>query len=133
MSREDIELLRQAIDAVNRGDKALWLTVCDREIENVPPRKWPESEAIRGAEAVWDFYVAGNEPWEGGSFVQLEVVDGGNRRIAAHLHRDVQGKASGARVTWSFWHVVEFRDGYLARIEWFTERGEALEAAGLAG
>jgi ketosteroid isomerase-like protein len=132
MSQEDVELLRQAIDAVNRGDKALWLALCDPEIENVPPREWPESESIRGAEAVWDFFVQGNAPWEGGAYEQLEVIDAGNGRIATQLHRDVQGKASGAPVTWSFWQVVESRNGKGVRIEWFTERSEALKAVGLA-
>ena len=131
MSRENVELLRRATDAFDRGDKALWLALCDPEIENVPPREWPESESIRGAEAVWDFFVESNAPWEGGASEQLEVIDAENGRIATQLHRDVQGKASGARVTWSFWQVVEFRNGKAVRIEWFTERSEALEAAGI--
>jgi hypothetical protein len=30
-----------------------------------------------------------------------------------------------------FWLVTTFRDGKLLRDEWFTDRAEALEAAGL--
>ena len=31
--------------------------LCDPELENVPSREWPETEPIRGAEAVWGFLV----------------------------------------------------------------------------
>jgi ketosteroid isomerase-like protein len=127
MSQENVELLRQAIDAVNRGDKALWLTVCDPEIENVPPRDWPESESTRGAEAVWDFFVEGNAPWEG-IYEYSEITEVSQDDLVAYIRGELRGKLSGAPVTWSFWQVVKMRNGTAVRIEWFTDRSEALQA-----
>jgi ketosteroid isomerase-like protein len=42
------------------------------------------------------------------------------------------GKTSGAGVAWSYWVVFTFRDGKVLSSEWFSDRREALEAAGLA-
>jgi ketosteroid isomerase-like protein len=42
----------------------------------------------------------------------------------------MRGKASGAKVVWSYWVVFTLRDGKAVRIEWFGDRAEALEAAG---
>jgi ketosteroid isomerase-like protein len=132
MAKENVESLRQCLDAFNRRDRAAWLALCDPELENVPPRDWPESDPIRGSEAVWDFYVEGNEPWEESPFEYVEIIDAGNDKVVADLRRKVRGKASGASVAWSYWQVGTTRNGKMLRFEWFTDRAEALEAAGLS-
>ena len=132
MSRGNVELFREALDAFNRRDKAAWLAFYDPEFENVPPRDWPEAAAIKGPEGTWDFYVESQEPWEGAPFEVGELIDAGDKVVAETLAQ-VRGKSSGAAVAWSYWHVVTFRDGKALRSEWFTERAEALEAAGLPG
>ena len=133
MSRENVERLRQGLYAFNRGDRAAWRALCDPEVENVPPRDWPESDSIRGRDGVWGFVVEGQDPWGEGStpFEYVELLDAGDR-IVAHMRREVRGKASGASVAWSYWQVGTFRDGKLVRIEWFADRAEALEAVGLS-
>jgi len=35
-------------------------------------------------------------------------------------------------VAWSYWVAFTFRDGKVLSSEWFSDRREALEAAGLA-
>ena len=80
------EVARRALDAINRRDKALWLAVCDPEIENVPPRDWPESEPTRGPEAIWDFYVQGSDPWEGGGAYEYgELLEAGRDTIVVEV------------------------------------------------
>jgi ketosteroid isomerase-like protein len=132
MSQENIESLRRALDAFNRRDKAAWLALCDPELENVPIRDWPDSDPIRGREAVWDFYFEANDVWEdGGPWEYGDLIEAGNDKVVANLRREVRGKASGASVTWSQWQVGTFRNGKWLRAEWFAERSEALEAVGL--
>lgn len=131
MSQENVETVRRALDAFNRRDRAMWLAVCDPEVENVPPRDWPESEPIRGSGAVWDFYIEGNQPWEDSPFENEEVIDAGNDKVVVDMRREVRGKASGVSVAWRYWQVVTFRNGKALRIEWFADRAEAFEAAGL--
>jgi ketosteroid isomerase-like protein len=119
------------LDAFNRRDRAAWLALCDPEYETVPSDDWPEIEPIRGAEAAWDFYVEGDEPWEGNAYEYVELIDAGNGKVVAHQRREMRGKASGADVVYSYWVVVTFRNGNVRRIEWFAERAKALGAAGL--
>jgi ketosteroid isomerase-like protein len=131
MSQENVETFREALDAFNRGDRAAFLALCDPDYENVPPRDWPESAPIRGRNAIWDFFVQGQEPWEEASFEVGELIDAGNDTVVAEQRAQMRGKASGAEVMWSYWHVVTFRHGKALRSEWFTDRAQALDAAGL--
>lgn len=133
MSQESVETLRQGLDAFNRRDRADWLRLYDPEVLNVPPREWPESAAIQGPEAVWDFYMDAQESWDEAIYEFSEVIAAGNDKIAAHQCAQMQGKASGAGVAWSYWPVFTLRDGKVLRSEWFTDRAEALKAAGLPG
>ena len=115
MSQENVERLRHGLDAFNRRDRAAWLVLCDPELENVPPRDWPESDPIRGREAVWDFIVQAQDTWEESPFQYVEIIDAGNDKVAADIRRDVRGKASGASVAFSYWWVVTFRNGMAVR------------------
>ena len=104
-----------------------------QRLENVASRDWPESDPIRGREAVWDLFVDVQQPWEDGSFEYGDLIDAGNDKVVAHMRREVRGRASGASVAFSYWQVCTFRNGKASRIEWFTDRAEALEAVGLRG
>ena len=82
--------------------------------------------------AVWDFFVQAQEQWAEGSFEWGELVEAGPDKLVANQLQRLQGKSSGAGVDWSYWVVMTFRDGRCARFEWFRERADALEAAGLS-
>ena len=101
-------------------------------VENFPPREWPESAPLRGAEDIRDFFVQAQEQWADGSFDWGETVEAGPNKIVANQRRHLLGKISGAGVEWSYWLVLTFRDGKVVRFEWFRDRAEALEAAGLS-
>jgi ketosteroid isomerase-like protein len=131
MSRENVEIVRRGQDAFNRRDLVAWIAVCDPDVENLPPREWPESAPLRGAEAIWDFFVEAQGAWEEGSYEWGEIIEAGTNKIVANQRREMRGKASGAGVVWSYWVVFTFRKGRVLRFEWFANRADALEAAGL--
>jgi ketosteroid isomerase-like protein len=131
MSQENVEVARQWLDAFNRRDKAAWLALCDPEFEWVPPSNWPENAPIRGQEAIWEFIVELDEAWEEGSYDIVEVIDCGDDKVAGRVARHVRGKASGVDADFEYWNVVTLRRRKWLRSEWFTDRAEALEAAGL--
>ena len=132
MSEDNVEALRTGLDAFNRRDKAAWIANCDPEIENFPPREWPESAPLRGPEAIWEFFVDAQGAWEEGAYEWGgEVIKVASDKLVAHQRRQLRGKSSGVGVGWSFWVICTFRNGKLLRLEWFTDRAEALEAAGL--
>lgn len=131
MSQANVEVLRRVLDAFNRRDRAAWRAACDPELEDRPPREWPESQPIRGADAVFDFLLEGTAPWEDNDFEIVELIETGAETVVAQIRSEVRGKASGAAVTWNYWNVATVRDGTARRFEWFADRAEALEAAGI--
>jgi ketosteroid isomerase-like protein len=132
VSQEAVEIVRAVLDAVNRRDRAAWLALHDPQTECVPARDWPESDPIRGREAVWDFYRTAIGAWEEGAFdANAEVIEASNGRVLQHVYGEMQGKASGASVVHTMWSVSGFRNGKVLRVEWFAGRREALRAVGL--
>src|SRR6188768_4245015 len=110
MSRENVERVRESLVAFARRDKAAWYELCDPNLEAVPVGDWPERETIRGREAVWDFLVAGDEPWEPGPYEMAEVMDN-DEKVVTRLKRDMRGKSSGIEVQYDYWLMVTFRGG----------------------
>jgi ketosteroid isomerase-like protein len=131
MSQENVETIRRTLEAFNRADKAAWLADHDPDVVMIPARQWPENAPVRGADAVWDFYLAATDTWDEGS-TQIGEVIGSGDTLVVNNRRDARGRASGANVEFSYWTVVTFRSGKPARYEWFADRAEAVEAAGLS-
>ena len=130
MSQANVEAWRQLVDALVRGDRSAFLALCDPDYEVVPVRDWPEG-AIRGREAAWDVYVNLSEAIDPVDSGDAEVMDAGADKVVVRRTSEVRGRASGADVEFNYWLVVTFREGKALRDQWFTDRAEALEAAGL--
>jgi len=81
MSEENVERMHRAFDAFTRHNKVAWLELCDPDLEWAPVDDWPKTRPIRGREAVWDYIVATDEPWERGTYEAVEVVD----KVVSHL------------------------------------------------
>jgi ketosteroid isomerase-like protein len=131
MSHENVETLRALFDAFARGDLETWDGLVDPEVEFIPEADWPEAE-IRGRDAVRDFLAIVEEPWEPGAYKVGEITESGDR-VVGRMTRTLRGKASGIEVDYDYWIVATFRAGKLLRTEWFSDREQALEAAGLSG
>jgi ketosteroid isomerase-like protein len=58
-----------------------------------------------------------------------DLIDAGDQ-VFGSLTVQGRGKQSGAEASWDVWHVWTVRDGRVARVLGFTDRDEALEAAG---
>ena len=132
MSRDNQETIRQGNDAFIRGDKAAWLDTFDSDVVMIPARDWPENSPTRGTEALWDFYTEATADWEGGSLEVGEMIDTREDRVVGNARYEGHGKTSGAGFEFSYWFVSTFRNGKTTRVEWFSDRDQALEAAGLS-
>jgi ketosteroid isomerase-like protein len=86
---------------------------------------------LRGREAIWEFIVELDEAWEEGSYHIIGLIDCGDDKVVGRVARHVRGKASGVAADFEYWNVVTLRRGKWLRSEWFMDRAEALEAAGL--
>jgi ketosteroid isomerase-like protein len=129
MARENVESVKRSLETFAKRDRAGWSELCASEVEAVPVGEWPKGE-IRGREAVWDFLLAADEPWEPEAFEDTEISDGPDT-VATRMRRKLRGRSSGAEVDYDYWAVFTFRSGKGIRVQWFDERVEAHEAAGL--
>ena len=130
MSQENVIRAWQALEAFDRRDRAAFLALRDPACEVVPDDRWPEPGVIRGGEAAWDFYLSVAEAL-GMDSADAEIVDAGGDKVVGHRAAPARGQASGADVVFSYSVVTTFRDGKIVREQWFADRAEALEAAGL--
>ena len=129
MSQENVDIVRRTFDAFARREQAAWNALTDPGVEAIPIGDWPEGR-IQGREAVWDFFLKVEEPWEPGRYELVEVTDGEDT-VAGRMRRDLRGKSSGVEVTYDYWVVFTFSSGLCSRVEWFETWDRAPEAAGL--
>ena len=132
MSRKNVEMVRDFIDAYNRRDFDGAVKDFDPELEWVLPAR-QSSDSCRGPDEVRRFWEGLDDTFEELRLKPQEWVDAGDR-VATRLRHYGKGKGSGLEIDTELYHqVVTFRNGRMVRIEYFAEWAEALEAAGLRG
>ena len=138
MSRENMEIVREAMDAYNLGDKDGWAQFMDPELETFPVAEFPEPGPLIGPDAAWDFYqriaetLADSALFETSGFETAELTDAGERVFACQ-RTPLQGRGSVEEVEFKdLWGVHTFDQGRWVRTQWFSKRSEALAAAGLS-
>jgi ketosteroid isomerase-like protein len=60
-----------------------------------------------------------------------EIIDAGDQVVVV-AHHQGRGRGSGVEVDARFYEVYTLREGKVSRVDEYTEREEALEAAGLS-
>ena len=130
MSQENVELVRESMEALLRGDRDAWFAIHDEDFEIVAIRDWPET-GVRGREAAWNFDMRILESFEWAP-IEVELVDAEADKVLAHLRYEARGASSGAQVELDQSMVATVRQGRILRVQWFVDRAEALEAAGLS-
>ena len=128
MSQENVETVRAALEALNTGDIDAALN------DAAPDFEWDFSRSIGTVPGVYrldqmrGFFDNFAEAWESVRWEAEEFIEAGDHvvtPITTHA-RGREGVEVQARGAW----VWTFRDGAIARICFYQERQEALEAAG---
>jgi ketosteroid isomerase-like protein len=131
MSQENVEKVRDFIDAYNRRDFDAAVESFDPEIEWVLP-EGQSSDSGRGPDEVKRFWKGLDETMEELTLEPQEFVDAGDH-VATRLRHRGRGKRSGIEIEEELYHqVATFRAGKIVRMEYFAEWAEALKAAGLS-
>ncbi len=92
---------------------------------------YPDRPVMRGIDEVTRFRDEG--PWEELNFEPERFLDVDDERVLVMVRVDARGKGSGARVELLNAHEFTIRNGALVRFKVYSDRDEALEAAGLRG
>jgi ketosteroid isomerase-like protein len=131
MSEEDVEIVRTAMDAFNRRDAKTFAAYLTEDAEIVPMRAALEKTVYRGPDAASLYCAAVNESWDNLSWEVEEIRDGGDWVLALGRIRG-RGADSGVAIDTRAGWFVRFRDGLITSFHTFSDRGAALEAAGLS-
>lgn len=133
MSERNVEALRRAVDARNRGDTAGLLAEIDPEVEWYPglaAQLKGSAMVLRGHDGVREWVRDLDDVFTRVT-LELEVVrDLGDRVIAFGEVRG-RGATSGAEIEWPIAYVVEFKNARLAVVRTYLDQDQAREAAGL--
>jgi ketosteroid isomerase-like protein len=100
------------------------------DVELATDTRWPDGGVYRGREGVGGFLDAYADAFttEGGETTDL--VDAGDK-AAVRLVARVRGRGSAVATENRFTAVYTFQNGLIARIQFFFDHREALEAVGL--
>ena len=132
MSRENVEIIERLYAAFTRRDFDDAVRYLHRDFEISPAISGPDwLSQYRGREGAREFFGAITEVWETLTVEFKETVEApGDRIVAVENWRS--GGRDGIAIDFQLTEVYAFRDGLIVRIEGFTDRAEALEAAGLS-
>jgi ketosteroid isomerase-like protein len=130
MSQENVEIVRQGIEAWEGGDLAGFLEVMSDDL--VTQRPGLESTTYHGKEGLLEVIV----DWVEGFAAELiitaeEFIDAGEC-VMVRVHNTGHGEASGAPVEHDFWFVFRLEGGKIVQLDMYADKAPALEAAGLS-
>ena len=126
MSEANVETVRRFADAYLRGDMEEAMAQLDPEVVYKPV----EAAEMVGRDAARSSWRRWAEDWEDLEAVPEDFIDAGDRVLVPVVFRG-RGTGSGIEVEGRYYQVLTVRDGQVVRWEEFSERAEALTAAGL--
>jgi ketosteroid isomerase-like protein len=131
MSRENVEVVRRAYEATNRGAYDIVESLLHPEIEFHTFGRSPEAGVYHGKEAVRDYNENLFQQFESIRFEIGELVDAGDRVVVMTTQHALP-KGGQHEMSVEVAEVWVIRDALLAERRSYSTRADALEAAGLS-
>jgi ketosteroid isomerase-like protein len=127
MSQENVEIVRRSFEAYLRGDFAGAVAYLASDVVYEVGQELP----ARGADEVIERWQRWEDAWVRLETVGEEFIDAGDHVIVP-VRYSGRGRASGIEFEERLFEVHTLRDGKCVHKRDFSERTEALEAAGLS-
>ena len=125
-----MESMRRLYDAWNRGDLDALAELIAPDATLHPLDYWPESQTRHGREEILSLLTELRKPLERNEAPAENVVEAGDRLVAAHLWRGLL-RGTEDEVEARVGMTLTFREGKIIEARFFRTFDEALEAAGL--
>jgi ketosteroid isomerase-like protein len=131
MSEENVEVVRRGYERfMATGDFADEVATPDFVWDMSNFHGWPEQQVYEGVDGARAFLREWTDAWEDWVLEVDSLHDAGDK-VVALVHQHGRSKAAGMPVEMYFAQVWTLRDGKQSRMDMYSERAEALEAAGL--
>jgi ketosteroid isomerase-like protein len=131
MSRENVEVVREVVEAFNRWDADALIACLDADVEweeiSVPGLR----RVYRGGAEVREWIADLVGVWESFHIEVVEIAEGDDGRVFVGLLVTGRGAGSGVATELRVWPVFSVADGKIARRQMFETKDQALDAAGL--
>jgi ketosteroid isomerase-like protein len=126
---ENLRLVREAMDAYDRGDLEAALGFMDEEIEVYTPQELGNPGTYYGREG----FLAWAAEWLGAFEDWSQEVRGmepvGERHVVVDIHQSGKGAGSGVPVEMDITYMYEVVNGKGIRFHLYSDRDEAIEVA----
>ena len=133
MSEENVEIVRNAFAAFERGDIEGVLRLCDEDIVITQPPDLPGiSPEQRGHRGVLEALAIWPEQWDEYRIELLRVDAAPGGKVFVAQRSSGRGKQSGVEVNMDFSFVFTVHEGKISEWRLFMQEEQAVEAAGLS-
>jgi ketosteroid isomerase-like protein len=134
MSEENVAAVRRAWDAWMRGDLDAQFETFDPAVEWTTTNYfgWPEDDVYSGHAGVRRFFEEWLASWERYEAGVEEILDVDEDRVLVLCWQRGVGPGSQAPVEMDFAQLCTLRRGLVCRVDAYSDRQAALEAAGLS-
>jgi ketosteroid isomerase-like protein len=131
MPESHVDLVRRGLDAFNRKDAVALVETLDPDAELVPMRSVLEGGAYQGHQGLRRFMEEMDDDWESFQLAGEEFRAVGQDRVLVLGRVVARGRASGVDVDSPAAWLCYVRAGRVARVRFYSDPAEAIEAAGL--
>jgi ketosteroid isomerase-like protein len=126
MSRKNVEIVRRGYEHLGRTGKPL-REMLDQEVEF--EFAWLDGRGVDALERATSEWVGTFEEW---TIDAVEFIDLPPNQVLAIVRDRGRAKGSEFAIDNEFAHIWTLREGLAIRFEAFTDKADALEAAGLS-
>ena len=133
MSQENIQTVRDAATAFNRGDVDAWVEYLADDIDyRAIEGALDDSGPMHGKDAVRAHMQDWLDMFDDLKVEPMELIDAGEDQVIAVTRISGRAKLSGVETDLTYAAVHTIRDGKVARGREYWTKEQALEAAGLS-
>jgi ketosteroid isomerase-like protein len=127
--QENLEIVREGVDAFQRGELEGLLALARDDFEVYVPQSLPNAGRYVGSDEFIAWLDQWLDAWEDFSVEITETTPVGARHVVAVVHQSGRGKGSGIPVDMEAAYLWEVREGRLAAMHLYVSREEALRVA----
>lgn len=133
MVQENVEIVRTAFAAFERGDIDAVLRLCAEDIVINQPAELPDAPPVQhGHAGVLEAFAIWPEQWEDYRIEILRIATAPGDRVIVTTRTRGRGRQSGAEVEMDFSFVFAIDAARISEMRIFVREDDALEAAGLS-
>ena len=132
MSQENVEIVRDAAAAFNRGDPDAWIEYMADDIDyRAAEGALDDAGPMHGKDAVRAHLQDWLDMFDDFKSEPLELIDAGEDQVIAVVRISGRAKLSGVEADLTYAALYTIRDGKVVRWRAYPDQDSALEAAGL--